>query len=373
MKSYLFIGLSLILWKSSNAFAEVEAHTLIRQYDDGQTQVTSPSAEISSKAYHDSLRVGVGWSADIVSSASADVRSFGSKGQDSRIGDRRSEYDVNSELTIPDGSINMNYTQSDENDYGSKSITAGGTRELFSKNTVVGFNFTNGQDQIMSSSNKAFHESMNNQVYTASLTQILSRKSLINIIYDFRVESGYISSPYREAIFIDKSHNVTVQPENHPKTRNRNAIAIKHNYYLTGLKSALNSSYRFYFDSWNVRSHTIEEKLNTDWSKSIRTSFILRYYHQDQANFYAPTYSSSDSNAFWTGNKTLSNYDSYLVGFKPTFKFSEDLSIYAKFEFYVENYKNAYDPNSLSYNDITNAPNYIINAHVMGLGMMAKF
>ena len=107
----------LLLIFCNSALAVNQVSSVIRQYDDGDTQVTSPSIDVTGTAYHDQLKVGAGWAADVVSSASADVRSFGSKGQQSRIGDRRTEYDLNSELAIPDGTLSVAYVQSDENDY----------------------------------------------------------------------------------------------------------------------------------------------------------------------------------------------------------------------------------------------------------------
>ena len=361
----------LLLLLSAKALAANQVSSVIRQYDDGDTQVTSPSVEISGTAYKDQLRVGAGWAADIVSSASADVRSFGSKGQKSRIGDRRAEYDLNSELSIPDGSLSIGYVQSDENDYHSKVVSAGGTREFFSKNTVLGFNFNNGQDTIEASGQPSFHQSMNNQGYTISLTQLLSRKSLINFIYDFRVESGFDASPYRKAVFVDASNHATPQPENHPQTRNRNAFAIKYNWFSESLRTAFSSTDRVYYDSWGVFSNTIEEKLNFDLFRKLNTALVLRYYHQEQANFYKPYYDAADPGPFWTGNKTLASYDSYLAGIRPTLKLTDDFEFFLKYEFYTDIYKNATDQLDLS--DVTHAKLIVINATIYGLGMSAKF
>ncbi len=371
MKRHFIPYTLFLIFHSPLVFASSEVNSVIRNYDDGETQVVSPSIDVTGSAYHDQLKIGVGWAADIVSSASVDVRSFGSKGQSSRIADRRTEYDVNSELTIPDGTLSAAYIQSDENDYHSKIVSAGGSREFFSKNTVLGFTFSNGQDSIEQSGVPTFHQGMNNQGYSVSLTQIMSRVSLLNFLYDFRVESGYDASPYRRAIFLDNAGNATTQPENHPLTRNRNAFAIKYNWYSESLRTAFSTTERLYYDSWGVFSNTLEEKINHDFGKHFNAAFVFRIYEQLQASFYHPYYDSASPGPFWTGNKTLASFDSYLVGFRPTIKFSDDFSIYLKYEWYTDVYKNTVDPGNLT--DVKNGKLIRITANVAGLGMSAKF
>ena len=360
-----------LTFQASQALAVNEVNSVVRDYDDGETQVVSPSIDITGTAYHDQLKIGAGWAADIVSSASVDVRSFGSKGQNSRIGDRRVEYDFNAELTIPDGTLSAAYIQSDENDYHSKIVSAGGSREFFSKNTVLGFTFSNGQDSIEESGVPTFHQAMNTQGYSISLTQILSRVSLINFLYDFRVESGYDASPYRRAIFIDSSGNATTQPENHPETRNRNAMAVKYNWFSESMRTAFSTTDRVYYDSWGVLSNTIEEKINHDFGKHFNMAFVLRWYTQQQASFYQPYYNSSSPGVFWTGNKTLASYNSYLGGVRPTIRFTDDFSIYLKYEWYTDVYKNTVDPGDLS--NVKDGKLVKIVANIYGLGMSAKF
>ena len=114
MRNHPILIASLIWCLSPTATASVEASTLIRQYDDGQTKVTSPSAEVEANINHEQAKIGVGWSSDIVSSASSDVRTFGSRGQDSKISDRRVEYSANTDFTIADGNLGFGYIQSDE-------------------------------------------------------------------------------------------------------------------------------------------------------------------------------------------------------------------------------------------------------------------
>ena len=372
LKRVLLTTVSLFVWvmcdRVDHASAAVEAESVVRQYDDSRTQVTSPSIDVSGTFDNDQMKVSAGWAQDIVTSASADVTSYASKGV---IRDKRTEYSTSLETLIPDGTMSVGYIQSDENDYHSKTFSAGGTREFFQKNTVMSFGFANGNDRINSSSNLEFDERMRNQVYSLSLTQVLSRTSLAQLVYDFRVENGYIASPYRRAKFEDPTTGtITIRSENHPQTRNRNAIAFKYNHFSELLRGTFASTYRLYNDSWGVTSHTLEERYTREFTKRFQTSFTARYYTQTQANFYADYY--TDANAvFYTGNNTLATFDGYMLSVRPAWQALDSLQVFGKLENYRQNFKNATDAGQpLTKSDDKKLE---INAYVVELGLSAKF
>lgn len=352
----------------SSAPAAVEVEALFRQYGDSQTTVTSPTVEVSGTFHNDQMKLSAGHTQDLVTSASADVRTFSSKGT---IEEHRFEYNAAFEALIPDGTMAIAYIQSDENDYSSRIVSAGGTREFFQKNTVVSFGFANGDDRITSVSNLAFDESMKHQVYSLSLTQILSRNSLIQFIYDFRVENGFIASPYRRAKIIDTgSGHISSRPENHPRTRNRNAWAVRYNYYSAPLMSTLATTYRLYQDSWGVLSHTLEERITREFGKNIDISFALRFYTQAQATFYSDYY-NDDPGPFYTGNNTLASYESYMASVRPSYRFKDGFTLYTKAEYFHQRFKNASDAGRLE--TLDDDKRLEISALVLGVGLSARF
>lgn len=349
--------------------ATVEAATLLRQYDDGETRVTSPSLDIDTTFNQDRMKFGVGVASDILTSSSSDVRTYSSKG---KIEDNRKEFSANFEAAVPDGTMGFGYVQSDEVDYNSKIVTASATREFFQKNTVIGLGFSNGQDRVGDASDPGFDEPMNHQVYSLSLTQVLSRLSLVQFLYDFRLESGYVMSPYRRAKIKDTTD--TIRPslaENHPRTRNRNALAVKYNFFSQPLNTSFATTYRFYIDSWAVRSHTLEERISKELRKRWSLSLIFRYYTQSKASFYQDYYVEGDIPPFRTGNTTLATYNSMLIGLRPQYNLTDHLALYAKYEFYLQTFTDASDAGD--YFDANDDTKLTTNAHVMGLGLTAKF
>ena len=352
---------------SSVARAEVDASTVVRYYSDSQqTTVLSPAIEVSSTFNEDRMKLGVHVAQDILTSASSEVRTYASKGE---ITDLRNEYQVNYETQIPDGTLSLGVVTSDEKDYSSRAISAGGTREFFTKNTVVGFGFASGQDKIMATGNSNFLENMQNQSYSLSLSQILSKNSLLQLLYDFRVENGFIASPYRKAKLISGT-TISALDENHPRTRNRHAIGVKYNIYKPEWKTSLATSYRLYQDSWGVFSHTIEERLTREYSRKFEVALSLRFYMQSKANFYQDYY-HGDPGVFYSGNNTLATYMSYGAGLRPAYNITEKMNLALKLEYFAQSFKDATDAGKLV--TLDDDKPLAISAFVVGIGLTAKF
>lgn len=346
--------------------AEQEFSSNVRVYDDHRTQVISPAIEIGSTFNEDRLKLTLHATQDVVTSASSEVQTFSSKGT---ITDLRQEYSVNFESQIPDGTLSLGVVKSDENDYNSITISGGGTREFFTKNTVVALGLAATDDVITATANAAFRKTKKAQNYTFSISQILSRKSLLQLIYDFRVESGYNASPYRRAKLVSGT-DVLALDENHPLTRNRHAIGVKYNYYFTKMKLASAVSYRLYQDSWGVLSHTIEERLTKELTRKFETALSLRFYTQEKASFYQDYY-RGDPGAFYTGNNTLATYSSYSVAIRPAYNLTDKTSVALKAEYFLQNFKDATDAGKLT--DLSDDKKLNISALVLGAGLVTKF
>lgn len=364
--------IAVTLFSQQSFAAHFEASTQIRYYDDGETTVISPALDVEALVNADRTRISAGVASDILTSASSDVRTYGSRGIDTKITDSRKELALNVETQVSEGTFGLGYIQSDEKDYSSRIVSASSSREFFQKNTIFRFGFSNGQDRVKSSVNAAVNEPLNHQVYSFNWEQVLSKLSVMQVIYDFRVESGFIMSPYRRAKIKDDLGNVKPSlSENHPRTRNRHATAFKYNYFLSSWALSLATTYRFYFDSWQVRSHTLEERFSKDLNKLLSMSLILRYYSQGKASFFEDYYSDGSNPPFRTGNTTLDAHQSYLIGIRPQYKLSENWAIYGKYEFYLQKFEAASDAGQ--YFNADDDKRLSTKAHVVGLGLSAKF
>ena len=360
----VFCGLVFL---SLSAQARVKAETIYRVYDDGETRVESPKLDVSSKFMQDRATVRVGYAADIVTSSSSDVKSYGTR---DKISDYRKEYDGTFSMELQDGSVGWTFINSTENDYRSNTIAFAGSRDFFEKNTTLFMSFAFGEDRIGRSTDKIDeYKAMTNQTYSLGLTQVFSKKSVGQLLYDFRVENGYMASPYRRARQKNADGTLRLLPENHPLTRNRNSIALKYNQYLDGPAISLASTLRTYFDSWGVLSGTLEERVGRRFGDRFDLALNLRFYYQKEASFYQDKY--DDLGAFYTGNKTLANYTSLLVGIRPTYLILERLSAFAKAEYYTIDYKNHTNIGVAS--NLNDDKMLQVKAMVYGLGIEGEF
>lgn len=359
---------------AAGTFAPVVSHAIVtvesvvRQYDDGSTKVFSPSVDANATFNEDKSKISAGWAQDVLTSASSDVVTYSSRGV---IDDKRTEYSSGVETAIPDGTIAVGYVQSDEDDYHSRIVSAGLTREFFQKNSVVGIGFSDGNDRINNAVDPSFERAMRHQNYSISLTQVLSKTSLLQLLYDLRIESGFIASPYRRAKFVDAGGGISTRSENHPLTRNRNALALKYNLFLTSLNIATGTTYRLYQDSWGVLSHTLEERITRDLTRKLALSLTLRYYTQAKSKFYEDYYFDS-SQVFYTGNTTLAAYDSIQIGLRPTYLINDKIELTAKVERYIQNFKDAIDAGP-QFATMADDKKLDLSATVIGIGLNAKF
>lgn len=358
--------LPLFLLLSLSAEAKVDVSALYRIYDDGVTKVVSPHLDGSMKILNNRATVSLGFAQDLLTSASSDVKSYGTRAE---IADKRTEFSGTYSMEVEDGQLGWSYIHSDENDYSSNIFAFAGTREFFQKNTVLFMSFAYGEDRIWASRDPSTKKPMTNESYSFSLTQILDQNSLVQFLYDFRVESGYLSSPYRKARLQEASGGVAPIDENHPLTRNRHTLTAKYNYFFAPVRIALANTFRLYFDSWAVLSGTVEERVTRKLGKAFDIALNLRYYYQKEASFYQDKY--TELGPFHTGNKSLASYDTILVGLRPTLNFSEDLLLYAKAEYYMIKYKNHTDVGVLG--DPNDDKALSLKATVFGVGFEGKF
>ncbi len=359
-------ALVLIVLAASGAGAETDVSALYRIYDDGVTKVTSPHLGVSSKIQNKRATVSLGFAQDLLTSASSDVKSYGTRVE---IADKRTEFSGTYATEVEDGNLGWSYIHSEENDYSSNIYAFAGTRDFFQKNTVLFMSFAYGEDRIWASRDPSTKKPMTHESYSLALTQILDQKSLVQVLYDFRVESGYLSSPYRKARLLEGSGAVTPIDENHPLTRNRHSVAGKYNFFYTPMKLAFANTVRFYYDSWSVISGTLEERVTKKLGSAFDVAVNLRYYYQLSANFYEDKYSTLGP--FHTGNKSLATYDTILVGLRPTLHFGETLHLYAKAEYYSISYKNHTDVGVLG--DPNDDKLLNLKATVFGVGIEGKF
>ena len=136
------------------------------------------------------------------------------------------------------------------------------------------------------------------------VTQVINRTTLMQFNLNLGSDSGYMTDPYKLLSVLDGSGNLRASDpylfEKRPDSRTRQA------FYWKTVKAlgddVLNLSYRYYWDDWDISSHTVEMKYRFALGKIHYLQPEIRYYVQDKASFYnynlvdgaIPTYASAD-------------------------------------------------------------------------------
>lgn len=159
--------------------------------------------------------------------------------------------------------------------------------------------------------------------FVVGLTEVMSRRWLMQINYSFDVQKGYQNDPYRVISVVDPTTGEPTDTlyENRPNNRSSQSVFWENKFDLDPFITDL--SLRYYRDSWGVTSKTAELAERVNLGHSIYMEPSVRWYSQTQANFYhaylvggnpLPSYASSDTRL---GTFTSLTYG-MKVGFKPT-------------------------------------------------------
>ena len=118
------------------------------------------------------------------------------------------------------------------------------------------------------------------------VTQVVSRRLLVQLNYTLGLAQGYLTDPYKVVSLVDPvSGDPTAAVfEQRPTVRHRNSVYGQANYHLT--EDAVTLAYRYYWDDWGVRSHTIDLRYHYTLWRGAYLQPHLRYYTQSAAGFY---------------------------------------------------------------------------------------
>src|SRR5690606_20160934 len=107
--------------------------------------------------------------------------------------------------------------------------------------------------------------------------------------------------------------NNTREVEDLPGSRSRYASTLKWIHGL-GENGAVHSSYRYYFDQWDITAHTLElSYYHAFRDDQDLASISFRVHDQSQAEFYADSFSANHQ-GFKTSDSDLADFQSYELG-----------------------------------------------------------
>jgi len=216
-----------------------------------------------------------------------------------------------------------NFYRSQEVDYVSNAAIGTLSTDLFDNNTTVTARGQVNSDKVGKITDIGDIINQTKSTYTGALnlSQLLSPTTVMDISYDLVHVTGYQSDPYRMVRVFDQNGADSATAELHPAKRTRHAGAGRISQLIPTIRASLIGSYRHYFDSWEVRSHTVELKLNKYVFNDLVFGVDYRYYTQSAAFFYQDKYVGSEylNGALRTSDYKLKPFSSNNFGFSLTY------------------------------------------------------
>lgn len=187
------------------------------------------------------------------------------------------------------------------------------------------------------------------------LTQVLDKNSLFSAGFVYTHNSGYLSDPYKESVFLAPLDTPGMawaysRYDTRPNNRHQFTWSADYSHYLPGLNAALKLNYRFFHDTWGINAHTFD----ASWGQSLGYGWTftpkIRYYSQSAADFYSPFFISSQTPLsltevlahqstlptpeFFTSDHRLSGFGALSGGVTVSKQFIKGVTLEAGFEYY---------------------------------------
>jgi hypothetical protein len=306
-----------IFASSSVVQAQIIAGTSVYvRADSDQTTVIAPRWHVGAPVA-DRTRVDIVYTADVWTSASIDIRTSASK---KPVIEQRDEINGTVTQDWDDFSLSATYRYSHEYDYLSHGGTLSGSYAMAEKSTTLDFRLGGTFDAAGRAGELNLDRNVRNLNARLGLTQLIDQNTFVQAAYELMDSNGFNSSVYRYVGFAtsnglcNQMDKMFCLPERNPTDRLKHAVALNVRRAL-GERFSVGLGYRFYFDSWDVSSHT--GLLEVSWLPSPDMLIGLRYrfYMQGSAGHYKRFFDYTDASNMpaFSNDKELSSFMSHRL------------------------------------------------------------
>jgi len=157
------------------------------------------------------------------------------------------------------------------------------------------------------------------------VTQILSRRSLLELSYSYGKSDGYLTEPYKLLSVVDPVTGIPVPGpdgapflylyEKRPDQRTKQSVFAEWRHAFDRDSMAVN--FRYMTDDWDVTSETAEVRYRWNINERSYLEPHLRYYTQTAAEFYRTVlFADERLPRFASADYRLADLDAYTVGAK---------------------------------------------------------
>lgn len=187
--------------------------------------------------------------------------------------DRRTAGDVKLTRYFDRSSVGIAYAGSKENDFRSNAVSLDGRWSTEDRNTTFNLGLGHTGDDIAPNDDSGRTGTRRTTELIAGVTRAITRVDIAQLNLSYASGRGFYDEPYK--LF-----------DHRPGTRKQAAGLLRWNHHFTGLGSTLRSGWRYYRDSWGIRSHTVDLAWVQPFGARLTLTPSLRYYTQSAARFY---------------------------------------------------------------------------------------
>ena len=188
---------------------------------------------------------------------------------------------------IGEASVSVNGMYSTEHDYSSKTFATNVSIPFAKKNTIFQIGYAGNWDKVFPDT-RFWTKDRTTQSVNLGMSQILSKNLIGQLDFTFINVDGYMLDGY-QVIRIVNGNTLKVLEPIAPDKRVRRALGSRFNYGVSK-SSTLLFGYRYYWDSWDIKSHTFELGFKSHLSENINLLIDYRQYLQTKAYFFKPEY-----------------------------------------------------------------------------------
>ena len=187
------------------------------------------------------------------------------------------------------------------------------------------FVITPGPDQspseVYNPTNFKFQDQKNRNSFALSLgfSQVVTKKIQGSFFLDVLYQNGLLSTPYQRVYFADKGDffinefQLADDIERLPDSRFKLPIGTRWNFYLNE-KLTLRTYYRYYFDNWDITSHTLNIELPYKLTEKFTVIPMYRFYSQGASKYFAPYEGHISTDEYYTSDYDLSTFNAHQYG-----------------------------------------------------------
>jgi len=340
-------AMTLPLVCSAGVLPDDRADVLFHRYEGGGITIQGPSVLVRKKMA-EKYAVSANYYQDMITSASIDVEVSGA----SEYKEERDQYSLGFEYLRGKTTYNLGFSNSKENDYEADTASFGISQDLFGDLTTISMGFSRGSDTVRNATDASFEQDIDRWSYRVGVSQVLTKTLIASLNLETITDEGFLNNPYRSYRFVNPgdSRLFALAQEIYPRTRTSNAVALNARYFLP-YRAAVYGGYRFFTDTWGIRADTFElgyiHPVGQAWTLEAR----VRYYQQDNADFYADLFDRPNQQNFLARDKELSTFNSVTTRIGATYEFTPSrwrflkkgsLNLfYDRMEFSYDNFRDA--------------------------------